>query len=171
MSDELKLDPCPFCGGDATIEEVPTASGANWSVGCNDEDGQCYGYQSLQTFARKCEAVAAWNRRVPAPAVPGDVAQMAHNLRTKPPSPSRDLNAATMLEAQAAEMARLRSEAETTSAALSKAWVREAAAISQRDAALDACNQARLAFGGYVSQQSAVDKLDAALTHPTGDRA
>lgn len=64
MSD-AGMKPCPFCGGKATIEEVPTVSGANWSVGCSDEDGQCYGYQSLQTFARKCEAVEAWNRRAP----------------------------------------------------------------------------------------------------------
>ena len=64
------------------------------------------------------------------------------------------LQAADTIEAQATEIARLRSEAETTRSALSQAE-------AQRDAALDACNQARLAFAGYVSRQSAVDKLDA----------
>ena len=68
------LLPCPFCGGEATLEEVPEKSmgGIRWTVGCNetdeDEEGGafavlCYGYQSLTTFATQHEAIAAWNRR------------------------------------------------------------------------------------------------------------
>lgn len=72
--------------------------------------------------------------------------------------------AADTIEALTAERDALRADAETTSAALSAAWVREATAIAERDAALEACNQARLAFGGYVSAQSAITKLDAALS-------
>jgi Lar family restriction alleviation protein len=67
------LKPCPFCGGDAAIEQVDGSTGnARWTVGCNDTDeGEeggafsvlCYGYQSLTTFGTKAEAIAAWNRR------------------------------------------------------------------------------------------------------------
>lgn len=64
MSDKARtLLPCPFCGGEASFEAVEQSLGGGWSVGCSDEDGHCYGYQSLQTFARKAEAAAAWNRR------------------------------------------------------------------------------------------------------------
>ena len=58
--DELK--PCPFCGGNATSEHPENA---RWSVGCSDIDGDCMGFQSLQTFARKAEAITAWNTRSP----------------------------------------------------------------------------------------------------------
>lgn len=58
-----ELKPCPFCGGEATFEEVKHGDTSNWTVGCEDEDGECYGYQSLTSFARKAEARAAWNRR------------------------------------------------------------------------------------------------------------
>lgn len=59
MSDTEKLLPCPWCGGDAEIEAV----GVRWSIGCADADGECYGYQSLNSFARQVEAIAAWNSR------------------------------------------------------------------------------------------------------------
>lgn len=61
------LKPCPFCGGKATLEEVPnkTTGMSNWTVGCVEEDGEteCMGYQSLSEYARKIEAVNAWNLR------------------------------------------------------------------------------------------------------------
>ena len=58
--------PCPFCGGAAEVEDARGSGG--WSVGCADQSGDCYGYQSLTTFPRKSEAIAAWNRR-PSPVV------------------------------------------------------------------------------------------------------
>jgi len=64
------LKSCPFCGGEAALESVeepvpsPYRGAGSWSVGCmTDEEGRCYGYQSLTTFARRSEAIAAWNRR------------------------------------------------------------------------------------------------------------
>lgn len=65
MSEDLKG--CPFCGGQATLEEVKMGDVSNWSVGCLEHDGKplCMGYQSLTQFARKAEAVEAWNRRAP----------------------------------------------------------------------------------------------------------
>jgi hypothetical protein len=58
--------PCPFCGHSASIEEVNSdPKGASFSVGCdNGEEESCMGYQSLTTFARRSDAVKAWNRRV-----------------------------------------------------------------------------------------------------------
>ena len=69
------MRPCPFCGGEATIEITEGSMGQRrFTVGCNDagaeaekaENGMivlCYGYQSLTTFGTKAEAIAAWNRR------------------------------------------------------------------------------------------------------------
>lgn len=58
---------CPFCGGAAVVEEVPTglgADGVSFSVGCDSPDEvACMGYQNLQTFSRRSEAVAGWNKR------------------------------------------------------------------------------------------------------------
>lgn len=58
--------PCPFCGGRAAVEEVGNGPYVRFSVGCTtdgDCDGICMGYQSLTTFDRRSEAIAAWNRR------------------------------------------------------------------------------------------------------------
>lgn len=55
-----ELLPCPFCGGNASFEHLENT---RWSIGCADIDGDCMGFQSLQTFSRKAEALAAWNRR------------------------------------------------------------------------------------------------------------
>lgn len=63
------LKPCPFCCGEATLEQTEDAlHNIRWTVGCNErekDDGAilCYGYQSLTTFATKREATEAWNRR------------------------------------------------------------------------------------------------------------
>lgn len=61
--DEIK--PCPFCGAAASVEEIAGAvDGVRFSVGCDSmTDLDCYGYQSLTTFARRGEAIEAWNRR------------------------------------------------------------------------------------------------------------
>jgi hypothetical protein len=67
----LPVLPCPFCGGPAEVEEWPAAS-VDWkkvsfSVSCVAEnDGPCPGYGSVTRFSRRGDAVAAWNRRVPA---------------------------------------------------------------------------------------------------------
>lgn len=62
------LEPCPFCGGSATMEQTESN---RWSVGCdNADEPTCMGYQSLTTFARRSEAVKAWNTRAAAPGEP-----------------------------------------------------------------------------------------------------
>lgn len=66
--DAVELAPCPFCGCEASTERFVSLERSRWSAGCLDEN--CIGFQSLTTFAREREAVAAWNRRAPPPAEP-----------------------------------------------------------------------------------------------------
>ena len=53
------LKPCPFCGDREIIHEN---TDGQHSIGCKNED--CFGYQSLTTFARYADAKKAWNTRV-----------------------------------------------------------------------------------------------------------
>ena len=52
--------PCPFCGGEADIEEIPGSPFTNepymWAVGCKDCNIGWY-------EETKEESIAAWNRR------------------------------------------------------------------------------------------------------------
>lgn len=69
---ELKLLPCPFCGGEAGFESCAAGHSVDlqagtWSVGCMNSKVDCIGYQMLAHFARKIEAAAAWNKRAPRP--------------------------------------------------------------------------------------------------------
>lgn len=73
----VELKPCPFCGGEASFEHLE--SGA-WSIGCIDIDGECMGFQSLQTFARQADAIAAWNTRTSPPREPGEDERKAADL-------------------------------------------------------------------------------------------
>jgi len=59
--DPVALLPCPFCGAPGVLEHA----GEHWSVGCFEEgaEGECIVYISRITFARKTDAIAAWNRR------------------------------------------------------------------------------------------------------------
>lgn len=79
-----ELLPCPFCGGAAQAEHFESKLGRwRWSIGCNDhtskaDDGgepaaECYGFQSMTSFATKAEAIAAWNRRATPSLAGGDV--------------------------------------------------------------------------------------------------
>jgi hypothetical protein len=79
MTDQAKamLELCPFCGSDAIIEEVGVGATdyVRFTVGCNSQhEAHCMGYQSLTTFDRRSDAIAAWNTRAassaPSEAVP-----------------------------------------------------------------------------------------------------
>ena len=55
---ELKLKPCPFCGGKAEVEYG--ASGYNvYQIGC--QNGECFAYAGWGDTPE--EAAEAWNRR------------------------------------------------------------------------------------------------------------
>lgn len=61
MNEKLKLKPCPFCGGRATVVEQGTGISCAW-VEC----GQC-GTRTRTLFGENKvdRVVAAWNRRMP----------------------------------------------------------------------------------------------------------
>ena len=54
------LLPCPFCGGEAKLQEYDDASGGIYCSKCNFEP---LVYASFWGKKRKQEAVAEWNRR------------------------------------------------------------------------------------------------------------
>ena len=59
---EIKLKPCPFCGGEAEIKVLKDEY--NISVSC--KNGACHAFVNPEDigFARKEIAIGAWNRRV-----------------------------------------------------------------------------------------------------------
>ena len=76
MSDEPKLAPCPFCGSEAEIIYIQHGDNAGGSCVCCT---RCSASSNVE-FGRKENFVSNWNRRVPAPAVPDDVAIAALRL-------------------------------------------------------------------------------------------
>jgi len=73
-SDKTELLPCPFCGGPAALENRSKSEHERRiTVGCSNE--KCFAYMPLVYFARKAEAIAAWNRRIPTE--PGEVVPVA----------------------------------------------------------------------------------------------
>lgn len=62
-NDAVRLKPCPFCGGEATLEKLENGQR---SVGCIEASGQpCIGFQMLSSYPTDAEAIAAWNCRYP----------------------------------------------------------------------------------------------------------
>lgn len=77
-----ELLPCPFCGGEATLEEVTgMVDRIRWSPGCSTED--CIGYQTMTTFQRQVDAIKAWNRRA-SPQPEATAAQFDYSPWTPP---------------------------------------------------------------------------------------
>lgn len=59
---EKGLEPCPFCGGPAELDNAAEPQFARRpTVTCANED--CFGYMPSAYFATDKEAIAAWNRR------------------------------------------------------------------------------------------------------------
>lgn len=60
--DKHGLKPCPFCGGKATVMQIPDSD--LWTVGCDDEL-MCWGNINhiAMVFCTKENAQKAWNRR------------------------------------------------------------------------------------------------------------
>lgn len=52
------LLPCPFCGSEPLLSHLDSDQ---WGIDCTSED--CLASTTWGSFARKCEAAAAWNRR------------------------------------------------------------------------------------------------------------
>lgn len=58
---EIKLKPCPFCGGEAKINRMPHLW--EYSVQCNDVD--CIVHPETEGYEKREEAIEAWNTRKP----------------------------------------------------------------------------------------------------------
>lgn len=56
--DEIKLKPCPFCGGTANLR----CEGTYYWVECEFRNG-CLVRPVTDCLGTKCEAIKAWNRR------------------------------------------------------------------------------------------------------------
>lgn len=66
MSRFPDIKPCPFCGGPASVEDASYAQGVGaWTVSCDADELACMGFDINTSFARKIEAIEAWNRRAP----------------------------------------------------------------------------------------------------------
>lgn len=64
MADVVELKPCPFCGGEAVLEENKVRKGYEAAVSCNDGcllHMYTITYDDEETAVRK--AIEAWNRR------------------------------------------------------------------------------------------------------------
>ena len=64
MTQEAQLKACPFCGGEAEIDEIEGGIGALFFASC--KDGDCCGYHidPWVKYARRIEAATAWNTRI-----------------------------------------------------------------------------------------------------------
>lgn len=60
---EVKLKPCPFCGGKARYFRTQTLEGPMHKVRCTNFDGCQMRELQTQSFYRKEQAINAWNRR------------------------------------------------------------------------------------------------------------
>lgn len=63
MTQELKA--CPYCGGEAEIDEIAGGIGALFFASCKDDD--CCGYRidPWVKHSRRIEAAQHWNTRTP----------------------------------------------------------------------------------------------------------
>lgn len=174
MTEQMTLLPCPFCRGENTRHFNSPDELGRPSHGIQCANGDCW------ISGPQCEteeqAIAAWNRRVPAPAVPDDVAEtQAENYRLR--SRNASLQAAreeqdrankaqrATIEAQAAELARLKAEL-TLQTKLRDANVRlRFAAEAERDREKE---RADFWAEAVATANHERDAARAALTHPTG---
>lgn len=58
---EMRLKPCPFCGGRAFLNHTNQPIGDSYQVYCGNED--CTVEPCTHTYFEKNQAVEAWNRR------------------------------------------------------------------------------------------------------------
>ncbi len=58
-----KLKPCPFCGGEAIVEETKSTTYFKRELPYRVKCKMCHCALAYQFFASEQEAIAAWNRR------------------------------------------------------------------------------------------------------------
>lgn len=60
MEPNIKLDPCPFCGSEAILEEIDSRGKTDYYVRCSNTSECCI--EQGYSFNLE-EAVEAWNKR------------------------------------------------------------------------------------------------------------
>jgi hypothetical protein len=80
MTQEAQLKACPFCGGEAEIDEIAGGIGALFFASCKDDD--CCGYRidPWVKHSRRIEAAQHWNTRTP-DSVIAEVVEAAQELK------------------------------------------------------------------------------------------
>lgn len=58
---ELKLKPCPFCGGEAVLMKVTFTAGMSYYVRCGN--GKCAVFPITKSYSTDDEAIEVWNMR------------------------------------------------------------------------------------------------------------
>ena len=62
-----ELKPCPFCGGEALLQTLSNIYDNYYKICCTGEnDSDCAGLGLDNYYETEQDAVAAWNKRVPA---------------------------------------------------------------------------------------------------------
>ena len=62
---ELKLKPCPFCGGEAVLSGKYTIQGVDaWAVYCGITPNDFFCGAQVTSIESEEEAIRNWNRRV-----------------------------------------------------------------------------------------------------------
>lgn len=60
MTIQEQLKPCPFCGGEARLDE-----GVFFNVGCGNYECSMYSINKVRAIRNRDEAIKAWNTRTP----------------------------------------------------------------------------------------------------------
>lgn len=64
---KVKLKPCPFCGGEARLEQIPGATWDKFVVTCKSKKCCAFyiGYCDEGLYDTRTKAIEAWNTRKP----------------------------------------------------------------------------------------------------------
>jgi len=110
----MKLKPCPFCGGEATLKDFTGDEYCpGYAVQCNNGDTRNCGICGTPIYAEKEQAIKAWNTRKDLPSNivdldKVDVEKLADILWYKLPPTKEQLEDIDFLETEEAKIQRVK---------------------------------------------------------------